>query len=190
MASTAGTCHWVTTAPDGIGTTDDALSSRPRCLFRQSSALPAPQYRGSAVGIPYTLPAPPPVKMLCQQATNAWPKHTSLQFEPMWTCTTRTADQTGLTVSLAFIWAHAYQSFLPIRCWRSKCHPWCLIELCCAQSAQALCSACSFLSPLGGEVLWTVDVHFAVKLVRYGRWEFGKSNEIHVWCGLWDGKQR
>ena len=66
MASTAGTCHWVTTAPDGIGTTDDALSSRPRCLFRQSSALPAPQDQGSAVGIPYTLPAPPPVKMLCQ----------------------------------------------------------------------------------------------------------------------------
>ena len=34
MASTAGTCHWVSTAPDGIGTTDVALSSHPRCLPR------------------------------------------------------------------------------------------------------------------------------------------------------------
>ena len=32
MASTAGTCHWVSTAPDGIDATDEVFSRAPNPL--------------------------------------------------------------------------------------------------------------------------------------------------------------
>ena len=50
MASTAGTCHWVTTALDGIDTTDDALSCRPRCLFGKAALCPLHRIEAAQLG--------------------------------------------------------------------------------------------------------------------------------------------
>ena len=84
MASTAGTCHWVSTAPDGTGTTDVALSPHPRCLPRWSRALPTLQERGSAVGATTHLACTPSRQDAGYlQTTRTWLKHTSLRFEPV-----------------------------------------------------------------------------------------------------------
>ena len=71
------------------------------------------------------------------------------KFEPMWTCTTCTADQTGLPLSLAFS-EPSPTSFSAFSLFAELVSPLMLIESCYAQSAHALCSACCPLSPLGG----------------------------------------
>ena len=84
MASTAGTCHWVSTAPDGIGTTDVALSSHPKCLPRWSRALPTLQEQGRAVGATTHLACTPSRQDAeYLQSTRTWLNHTSLRFEPV-----------------------------------------------------------------------------------------------------------
>ena len=115
MASTAGTCHWVSTAPDGIGTTDVALSPHPRCLPRWSRALPTLQERGSAVGATTHLASTPSRQDAGYlQTTRTWLKiplcDLNLCNTHSWPCIT------VFTVSLVSFWAHTYKSFLTIRC--------------------------------------------------------------------------
>ena len=106
MASTTGTCHWVSTAPDGIDTTDEVFSRAPGAsLNKQRSACPTGL--SSADGIPCTWPGPPPAQMLCQQAAHARPKPTSLNVN-LYNMHSRPNSSSALT---RFFWALAYQLF-------------------------------------------------------------------------------
>ena len=175
MASTAGTCHWVSTAPDGIGTTDEVFSSRPRCLSRQSSALPAPLDRAVQMGFHAPGLDPHPSKCFASRPLTYGRNLPLCKFEPMWTCTTCTADQTGLPFSLAFS-EPSPTSFSAFSLFAELVSPLMPIELCCAQSAHALCSACCPLSPLGGGGAW----HQKKKKVRRNECALGPFEPS--WC--------
>ena len=91
--------------------------------------------------------------MLCQQAAHVRRNLPFCKFEPMWTCTTCTADQTGVPVSRAFS-EPSPTSFSAFSLFAELVSPLMPIESCCAQSAHALCSACCPLVPLGGGGAW------------------------------------
>ena len=155
MALTAGTCHWVSTAPDGIsGTTDEVFSSRPLGLSRQSSAptsLLIEEFRWDSMQLTWIPPCP---KVFASISSTHGRNLPLCKFESRWTGTTRTANLRGLTVSPVSIWVHAHQLFL--------------LFLFCGASGTVdakgfvLCSICScselrLLSPppFGGEGLST-----------------------------------
>ena len=86
MASTAGTCHWVSTAPDGINTADVALPFHPRCLPRWIKNQDAtPSDHESMTNIP-----------LCDL---------NLCHACSWSCITT------FTVLLASFWAKLFSTF-------------------------------------------------------------------------------
>ena len=134
----AGTCHWVSTVPDGIDTTDEVFSSRPRCLSTGKAALCLPHWIEQCRWDSMHLAWLPPVQMLCQQAAHARPKPTSLQIRT--------------NVNLYNMHSRPNRSSVFHSLFAELVSPLMPIELCCAQSAHALCSACCPLAPLGGGV--------------------------------------
>ena len=123
--------------------------SRPRCLSRQSSALPAPLDRAVQMGFHAPGLDPHPSKCFASRPLTHGRNLPLCKFELMWTCTTCTADQIGLPLSLAFS-EPSPTSFSAFSLFAELVSPLMPIELCYAQSAHALCSACCPLSPLGG----------------------------------------
>ena len=101
MASTAGTCHWVSTAPDGIDTTGKALSRAPGASL-DKAALCLPHWieecRCDSTHLAWTPTLPNALPVGRSRTAENLPL---CKFEPMWTCTTCTADQAGLPLSLA-----------------------------------------------------------------------------------------
>ena len=190
MASTAGTCHWVSTAPNGIsGTTDEAISSRPRCLSRQNSALPAPLDRAVQMGFHAPGLDPHLSKCFCQQAAHAWPKPTSLQIRikvnlynthsgPNWSYSlTRFNLSLRLPVFSAYsLSAEQVSLLMPM-------------ELCCSQSTHAQCSACFPLPPWrGGEENYQKKKKVGrndCALRPFAPWRFNVSVKEHtIFLGL------
>ena len=94
MASTAGTCHWVSTAPDGIDTTDEAFSLAPGASPGKAAlCLPhwIEQCRWDSMHLAWTPTRPNTLPAGRSRTAENLPL---CKFEPMWTCTTCTADQT------------------------------------------------------------------------------------------------
>ena len=153
MASTASARHWDNTAPDGSCATDGVPSPHPRCLPGRSRALPTLQEWGSTVVATTHLACTlSPSKCLtpsdCAHMARAclfviWPvQHAQLTKH----------HRSHQSNSLSF-WAHTcklFFCFLFDASW-GKCHLRCQIEWHSAQSTQAQCLACAFLSPWGGE---------------------------------------
>ena len=148
MASTAGTCHWVSTAPDGIDTTDEVFSRAPGAsLDKAALCLPhwIEQCRWDSMHLAWTPTRPNALPAGRSRTAETYLFANSNQCEPV-----QHAQQTKLVFrSHSLLLSPRLPAFLPFR-FAELVSPLTLIELCFAQSAHALCSACCPLSPLGG----------------------------------------
>ena len=138
MPSIAGTCHWVSTAPDGIDTTDEVFSRAPGVSLN-IAALCLPhwieQCRWDSMHLAWTPTRPNALPAGRSRTAETYLFANSNQCEPV-----QHAQQTKLVFrSHSLLLSPRLPAFLPFR-FAELVSPLTLIELCFAQSAHALCS--------------------------------------------------
>ena len=117
MASTAGTCHWVSTAPDGIDTTDEVFSRAPGASLGKALCLLhwIEQCRWDSMRLTWTPTRPNALPAGRSRTAETYLFANSNQCEPV-----QHAQQTKLVFrSHSLFLSPRLPVFLPFRCLRS-----------------------------------------------------------------------